>query len=430
MTRKTVKSPTSNLLTGEIGPPLAIISRSEIRAAEKLDHEESFETLDGFVDGRPGDVVMTTASKERYPILQEIFYGTYEVLGAIGNRMVARRLIHERRAWPVLSEHASYNYGDDRGVVLVERGGWLYQSDERDFGVINAEVNHRGHVVLGPLEQFEGADWRRRYFCASTVLAWLPATMSLLALLALVDDARHAGWLLAESGLLLAGSVLAWRMRAGRWSARAAVTAAVALSREFQVAAELLGWRGSIQYPGMALWRAAQLGRKAPEPGAPTQLAVTKERLLRLKEVVGSTLAAIREEATSHAEAHHHARLGTILAALLVLTLNAVLLAMHETGFQRLLEVVAIWVPALVGGFHAIHAQRQVVERGSLLRELHAQLKFVSDQVFALMPRDAQAAAGADVKFEESLRILCRTIGRHSQRQFEWALAEDPLPPV
>ncbi len=64
----TVEKPTAALVSGEVSEPLVVLSRSEIRNAEILEAQQEFRTADGFVTGRPGDVVVMAYGGEPYPI--------------------------------------------------------------------------------------------------------------------------------------------------------------------------------------------------------------------------------------------------------------------------------------------------------------------------------------------------------------------------
>lgn len=170
-----------------------------------------------------------------------------------------------RTAWLVISEDAEFNYGSDRGVVSVSRGGWLYKSDEDDFGVINPEKKHEGHVEAGPVAEVGQVGWRRRFERKAIFLTFLPPVLTFLALLSFgLSSQPDAKWIPGaltglEMALLFAGvgSVL-WMRRKG-WSLKAAISAGIRIALEFQLAAEMLRKKGSSSFPHMTLWRAAQM---------------------------------------------------------------------------------------------------------------------------------------------------------------------------
>jgi len=118
----------SPLFEGKLGPELIVLSVSIVRSAQRVDSEMIVETADGPVNARVGDFVITTDDGEHYPIPAFVFYGTYQILGAIGTRFVGRRLLHPRRAWEVLSDRAEFDYGPGRGKIAAPQGGWMYRS--------------------------------------------------------------------------------------------------------------------------------------------------------------------------------------------------------------------------------------------------------------------------------------------------------------
>src|SRR6266849_1935975 len=127
-------APPTHPFKGELGPELVVLSVSIVRVAQRVETEELVETADGPVRARVGDFVVTTADGERYPIPAFVFFGAYRVLGQVGARFVGRRLLHARRAWEVLADHAEFDYhaecdyGPGRGKVAAPKGGWIYRS--------------------------------------------------------------------------------------------------------------------------------------------------------------------------------------------------------------------------------------------------------------------------------------------------------------
>ncbi|HLK39081.1 MAG TPA: hypothetical protein VKU41_20105, partial [Polyangiaceae bacterium] len=263
---------------GELGEPAIVLSLPEMRHAELLETEQQFDTVDGFVTGHPGEVAITGATGERWPVHASVFYGTYEVIGRIGRRLIARRLVHPRRAWPVISENATFNYGERRGTVVVERGSWLYQSDDNDFGTINASVMRKVHAEVGSEASVLRRDWRAGFDAVMTALAVLPVLLALIALMALWagEECKNLAQLLllGESVLLMIGALLVWRVRRERWGLRSAVRSSRELAAKFEVAARLLGHPGSQAFPSMNLWRGAQT-----DASLPSQAVIPKEQL-------------------------------------------------------------------------------------------------------------------------------------------------------
>ena len=219
--QKTVAKPTAALVSGEVSEPIVVLSRSEIRNAEILETQQDFQTADGFVTGRPGDVVVTAYGGERYPIPRSVFFGTYEVIGQVGRRLVARRLIHTRRAWPVVSANAAFDYGKGRGTVAVMKGAWLYQTDDADFGVINPDVKHKGHTEAGTVASLS-RDWeavRPGHGDPGVPShgAHAPGTGGVCVFIASLREEPGKVFLGAETTLLVGGALLVWVMRRWRW---------------------------------------------------------------------------------------------------------------------------------------------------------------------------------------------------------------------
>jgi hypothetical protein len=133
-----------------------------------LDSPREFQTDNGPVTSHPGDVAIVAARKlDQYPIRSSIFYGTYEIVGRVGNRLVARRLIHVRKAWEVLSNTALLQLPVRDGrppiTTVIEQGGWVYQSDDDDYGPISKEHRRRSHAKVGSIKKVKGVPWTRRF---------------------------------------------------------------------------------------------------------------------------------------------------------------------------------------------------------------------------------------------------------------------------
>ncbi|MER2517218.1 MAG: hypothetical protein ABTR92_12620 [Candidatus Accumulibacter phosphatis] len=424
-------SPTERFKGSALGPTLSVLSRPEIRRAEVIGHDERFDTLDGFVNGRgdsgdaPADVVITAYCRERYPIRRAIFLGTYQVLGRVGRDMLAERLIHPRRAWEVLEDGASFDYGPGRGVVGVKRGSWLYQSDDDDFGTVHPEVKHAGHLLVGPEEdEVTATDWARRSAVWSTALGALPPLLALLALGAFVA-APHpgqapdglSGFLIGtEVTLLVSGAALVWTMRRKRWFLRACVQTARTLGLEFEAAVVLLGHTASERFPGMPLWRAAQ---SVPDPGSPRRPdeAALQDSLHR-----ALTQRMTRLEHDLH-RTHRREKVAegiTLGAFALVLVVNIfLLLGPHLVA----LEVTVIWIPVLVSAIHGFDLRRRTAERVAAMRELHDRLRFAQQGLFAAGPNPGPER-------DALLRMVCAAAAQYGQRELKLALASEASVPI
>lgn len=429
-------TPQERLVQGSLGEALVALSRPEIRQAQRVAQATPMMTADGQVTGRPGDVRIR-ANNEEYPIKAEVFYGTYEVLGSVGEQMVVRRLMHTRQAWPITSDDAIFSYGPGRGDVAIARGGWMYQSDDDDLGVINREAYQRSHAVVGPAREQGACDWALRFRVAATALTFLPAGLTALGLAAFVAYAvghQHGlskALLAIETLLLLAGAGLLFWMKRQRWMLRAAVQEGSRLALTFQCAVRLLGHRASAQFPGMALWRAAQspqdgradqsLSRGGPEVDAD---------LTQLKSSLGKERAALLHEFHTHHQTERLALWAGMASLALICMFNAWLVFVSHSVA---LEVMVVWLPALIAALHAHNHRRQVAQRASGTGDLLAELQFVSERILAdsaggsaSLHTDPQARN----RLSAALAVLCKTIGAHTQARWRLALAEHPELPV
>jgi hypothetical protein len=215
-------SPTPAFAGSRLSEPRMLLTIPDVRAARRLVEPARFDTRDGFVEGQAGDFAVTGYGKERYPVRPNVFFGTYRVLTQFGNELVAERLVHIRRAWNVLDVGATMDYGQGRGVVSVERGSWLCQSDDGDYGTIRPDVHHLSHRVVGQ-EDPEPCDWKERVDQTEKALTALPPLLSLLALSAFVASASAGApvWLAPllialELILKIIGGGLAWATMRGR----------------------------------------------------------------------------------------------------------------------------------------------------------------------------------------------------------------------
>ena len=415
-------------MKGDLDKEIVVVSTSEIRTADRLIVDTPLHTADGLVVGRAGDFAITTAAHERYPILSATFLGTYRILGTIGTRYVCRRLLHARRAWPVLSPHAELNYGADRGTVAGIRGGWIYQSDDNDFGFINMEQSTKGHVVVGTAHELQAADWESRYRNTTLALTVLPPILTALGLLAFVAVTVYSNLRIAAALLLIEAALLLGGMTMGRWMKRKHVALRAALcltnhiAREFQVAAELLGQKSSELFPGMVLWRATQDDAAAPRTFQPGQFRKLKEHL-----------SEACDRAQRDMDRYRRAEEGfSICAAVTAVIILACVLYLVLMEHSWPVEAFALWLPSLIGTLHALSFRRAIALRVAAGREFLAELIFARKQIYALVPNNENVPQEPTVNADlvATLRMLCRVLGEHTQRELTHALGEDPSLPV
>lgn len=412
-------TPTPAFNGSQLGPTLYVLSRPEIRQCEELASQQRFHTKDGIVFGRQGDFAITAYGGERYPIKRDIFLGTYEILGQVGSDFVARRLIHVRRAWEVLDDGASFDYGTGRGTVAVERGSWLYQSDDNDYGTVHADVRNKGHLEAGPEEGMEEINWCERRDRWITLLGWLPPVLSLLAVSSFIASLTPAlpCWTVtaligSEIALLIGGIVIVAVMKRQRWLLRASVQTALELGQEFQAAARLLGQPESKHFPGMTLWRAAQ----SPQPVA---LDDEHQLLETLKTGLAQRLRSLKEGIHRIHAREIRAKWLTVASVTIILFSNLTILMGWHSMFA---EFAVIWLPSLVAAVHGFDLRKRIAERLSGMQAFAEELHFVQTRLFATESSDVNERNAA-------INVLCRTAARYSQKELQLALAaEAPLP--
>lgn len=396
--------------------------------AEVIERETVFHTNDGDVVGSPGGRdIAVTHGEETYPIESRVFYGTYEVLGKTGPRMIVRRLIHVRIAKEVISAFAEYDYGTSSGVVSVDRGGWLYQSDDGDEGLINAAKKHVGHVEVGPIEEVERVPWRKRFERVNTVLTFLPPVLTALALISLSTAAEPSArsWATAasalETTLLFLGLGLAVWIRLRGWALKAAVSAGVKVAARYQLAAQILGEPGSRQFPQMTLWRAAQSGPR-PDPGT---LFSTENvaRLKTLRACLAETVEEINGGIRRDIAIERTGEVAEVISVLLAVGGNLWLIFVSHL---EAIELVSLWLPSLIGALHTLRSHRRTAERIPLLTAFSKQLGFVKTQLQALTDWTAEEPAQKSATREAVLRFLCKTIGQYCQSELQLATSQRP----
>lgn len=418
-------SPTPLFKGSALGPTTIILSRPEIRSAQVITRKETFDTYDGLITGSPGDIAITAYGKERYPIKNKVFLGSYEILGRIDHDLIAERLVHVRYAWEVLDHGSTFDYGDGRGVVEIKRGGWLYQSDVEDFGTIHPDIKVKSHFLVGHKPEIIGSNWQTRSENMTNILSTIPPFLSLLALLAFASTSQlgqgnkiSAAITLVETLILIVSAFFFWKMRHRRWLLRACVQKAIELGLEFKSAAELLGHTPSTDFPGMVLWRAAQ--SKRPESSTTSTPPEREKELLNdLHGAITNRLHKIKSEIKRIQTREEIASKATTLAFTAVLLANALLLLNHH---GLLIEITVIWAPAAVAAIHTFDLRRRTAERVAIMQHFYDRLSFAQSRLRA----DNGETASTRTTI---LRLICTAAAQFSQRELKLAISlEPPLP--
>jgi hypothetical protein len=410
---------------GELGEEIVVLSTTEIRIAHQSLERSTVDTADGPVTARSGDFVVATSVGDRYPIPAPIFLGTYEILRRFGNWFVGRRLVHRRRAWPVISPGAEFDYGPDRGWVSAQKGSWLYQSDDGDYGLINRDASQQSHTVVCSVVELRATDWIQLTKRLTRVLGLLPPLLAGLAAVAFALQSSHPrlafSLLLVEASLLVAGVCVALLARVRRWSLRAAVSSEMAVAHAFQVAAEAIGQPASRAFPTMVLWRAAQTETTG-------SLALSPERMRAIKDQLSATIDRLSERLK---DLHRTERVVDAVSWTAAVGI-VVVLFVAGLSHTRELKLIAIWIPAVVGACHAWVWARRIGERTSVDSELVRMLQFVRTRLVALAPTDDVAGGSSEAQGElrEVLRLLCRCIAGYCQHELRLSASERATVPV
>lgn len=423
--------PTAQLLDVEsVGEGQFLLSKPDVRSGQVLAAQSEFETRDGFVTGRVGDIAVTGYGKERWPIKREIFLGSYKVLGHVGDYVVAQRLIHVRHAWRVESAGATFDYGDGRGRVDASSGGWLYQSADDDFGYLHPSVAEEGHQFVGSQADIKSTSWAKRVAWAQGVLVLLPPVMAALALLALLANLLcwnlPVGHLFSyvELALLVGGAILVWRMHVEKWIQRSLVESGQAICLRFQCALSLLNEPTSQLFPAMTLWSAYQ---KFKIPGAAprtlgSQIPINFDHVKQVRTQIGEVLGEIAGAEISAHRVERAILWATFFAFVGVVSINIALVS----GLNSITaEAAVIWLPYLLATTHAFALRRKLADRQSDDLSLAKVLSFVNLHLLRI-----ESAKAVDDQLDENIRLLCGVIANHGQKQLEYASADRPQLPV
>ncbi|MBS1828304.1 MAG: hypothetical protein JST93_23565 [Acidobacteria bacterium] len=419
------RKPPKDIYEGELGEELMILSLPVIRTAERLETSGARETADGKVKGDPGDFLVKSETNELYPIRDRIFYGTYQILGRVGAGYICRRQLHVRRAWEAISEAGvNFHYQPNRGSAHGDKGSWVYQCDDDDFGLINAKEKEQAHIRLGTVQELTSISRAEDVYRTSWLIALLPPLLTLIAILAytkaIEKDYAASGVLLAcEAILLLGGIFLVWQARRRLWFFKAAMRSTTEIATEFHLAARMLGQKPSAMFPSMALWRAAQMKPDLP-PWNPADCALLKQKVFQ-------TVASIAKQTHNHHKQESWANWLTWITAALIVACIGIAIPTHS----RVLEVIAILMPSIVTSVHAYLIRRQTLRRIDAGRTFLSELRFIGDKLNELTPGPESDPAQADKEeYATVLRLLCKAVAEHTQRELEFALREEPNLPL
>jgi len=421
-----VHLPPQDLFKGEIGTELFVLTRSKVRTAEREESQgKAYDTIDGVVNSEIGDFIVKTNAGEQYPVRSSVYYGTYEVIGKVGNKFIGKRLVHVRRVWPIVSNGAEFDYGPQKGVVYGQKGGWIYQSDNDDYGLISKDKNEASHVVVGTAAELTKRDWLAQFNNGMRAISFLTPILALVALLAfganLSGHLRLSTTLLAtEAFLLLTGLGLAGWMKSNRWQLKAAVQAGRKIASDFQIAIWFFGYQPSDLFPEMALWRAAQVDDDIKPQ-------ITPENIRQLNVIIDATIFKTEHEISKHKGMALYAKVASWASAIAILFCIGIAMITHSPIF----EAIAIWLPSFIGSLHTTVWRSQVMSRVPTTQLFLSQLKFVRKQLILYTNgiNEATDMTESKIKLLAILKILCRLAAMQSQMEITNAMAQHPEPP-
>ena len=140
------------------------------------------------------------------------------------------------------------------------------------------------------------------------------------------------------------------RMRKRRWALKSALASGLKAAIEFQVAAQLLGQQTSNLFPGMSLWRAAQSDECAAPNLSPLLFRTLKDQIYKTY-----------WDARSQVDRDHASeRRATWISWISVATILGCIVYAAWTH-SVLFELLAIWVPSVVGAVHSSVWRRRLV---------------------------------------------------------------------
>jgi hypothetical protein len=234
--------------------------------------------------------------------------------------------------------------------------------------------------------------------------------------------ASHA-FILIETLLLIGGATLVWWIRADKWTLKASVKSGLDVARRFQPAAELLGIAQSRDFPNMALWKAAQDLDKQPSPEDPNP-SRQRELVVQVKMEIAALLENMKKSIRHHYFLERLATLATLAAIAAVIACNLyIVLIEHRTD----VELLAVWLPSLIGAIYSFNFRKRTVQHIETIRDFLLQLDFAKVRIYAPTEEDPMISQQL---FRANLRLLCKIVALFSQREIQFALADQPQVPM
>jgi hypothetical protein len=228
-------------------------------------------------------------------------------------------------------------------------------------------------------------------------------------------------YLSLEGALLLASVGGVWWIHKQKWVLKAAVVAGVGVATRLQAAAEILGRRRSGLFPSMALWKAGQSDKSPNKVYDPGLIDELKKELAGIQE-------RVERDIGTHQDAESWAQLAPWVAIGIIVVSIALAIATHSL----LSELLAIWLPSLVGAYQGRMARRQLSKRIGVGTEFKSQLEFARRSLVTLEQDSNGDENDADQieLLNTTLKVLCRAAGEYSRLQLEFAIGDTPELPV
>lgn len=98
-------------------------------------------TLEGEVSFKKGDAIITGTQGEKWPVGRTIFFKHYAPSKnhEMGESGIYESIPRELKAWK-LTKPIQIKLSDNRGVLKGNVGDWIIAYDDKDFGVVQADI--------------------------------------------------------------------------------------------------------------------------------------------------------------------------------------------------------------------------------------------------------------------------------------------------